>query len=627
MKTCPECQLINPDTAVACDCGYNFSGGPRRPDGLSKITMFALAVFVPMVPLIISQQFGFLPGLLSGILSASISGSAVFLLTFHKGKKEASRKLQNQSPVLPPTIPGTVPSPEFAQPHLLPVASSEPPGLQRRLHATWWSRPYRALFVAGVVVALALVAVFALWGVRVSQSHEWLKWEVARLEVLERDRQAGEPAEQPTGTSDTSVKSSHSSVTDLPRDTASVAGGTEKLYDRLSKQVVTIECEDWLGTRIKQGSGVILNKPSYSRENKGGSDIIDILTSFHVIMFAKDIIVTVKDGAPSTAFVFFFDADRDLAVLRIPKNFLEDDIELADIELANDQRVGQRVFALGTPEGLGWSISDGIISALRESSGMTLIQTTAPISSGSSGGGLFDEQGRLLGITAFRVVEGQNLNFAVAITPRLMQELFKERQYLGLDPVNVTYDDWVVGHFRSSPPELDWRATHPHWQKWRFFNEQAMALMQKELQAFKTTGKMVPSTGDALPNLYALRYRSFPRDVEGLLNAIHFLEKDVEARTLLIKQIDAVHQNKGMVFSFLLEELGKQGAPQKKLDELMEGVIRSIPEKSSKAKDIRFVEEMDSFLASMALEFHSIRSGKAMLDTAIRGARPSTPLG
>jgi hypothetical protein len=76
-------------------------------------------------------------------------------------------------------------------------------------------------------------------------------------------------------------------------------------------------------------------------------------------------------------------------------------------------RVGQRVYAIGAPEGLDLTISEGLVSSIREMDGAHYIQTSAPISSGSSGGGLFDVEGRLVGLTAFIIAEGQNLNFAL----------------------------------------------------------------------------------------------------------------------------------------------------------------------------------------------------------------------
>src|SRR5258708_13155052 len=61
------------------------------------------------------------------------------------------------------------------------------------------------------------------------------------------------------------------------------------------------------------------------------------------------------------------------------------------------------------------TISNGIVSGFREASGgVKLIQTTAPISAGSSGGGLFDDQGRLVGITTLVAKDSQNLNFPIS---------------------------------------------------------------------------------------------------------------------------------------------------------------------------------------------------------------------
>jgi len=81
-------------------------------------------------------------------------------------------------------------------------------------------------------------------------------------------------------------------------------------------------------------------------------------------------------------------------------------------------RVGEAAYAVGAPRGLELSLTNGIVSQLRGDpllSPPLLIQTTAPISPGSSGGGLFDEEGQLIGITTFFFKESQSLNFAVSI--------------------------------------------------------------------------------------------------------------------------------------------------------------------------------------------------------------------
>jgi S1-C subfamily serine protease len=79
----------------------------------------------------------------------------------------------------------------------------------------------------------------------------------------------------------------------------------------------------------------------------------------------------------------------------------------------SETRVGQRVYAIGSPQGLELTLSEGLVSALRQTTNGSIIQTTAPISPGSSGGGLFNANGQLVGIVTFQSRTGQNLNFAL----------------------------------------------------------------------------------------------------------------------------------------------------------------------------------------------------------------------
>jgi hypothetical protein len=84
-----------------------------------------------------------------------------------------------------------------------------------------------------------------------------------------------------------------------------------------------------------------------------------------------------------------------------------------EIAALGDIKVGQAVYAIGNPLDLAQTLSNGIVSSIRIQDGFSVIQTTAPISPGSSGGGLFLNDGRLIGITTFTFSEGQNLNFAI----------------------------------------------------------------------------------------------------------------------------------------------------------------------------------------------------------------------
>jgi S1-C subfamily serine protease len=77
--------------------------------------------------------------------------------------------------------------------------------------------------------------------------------------------------------------------------------------------------------------------------------------------------------------------------------------------------VGETVYTIGSPKGLVNTLGSGLVSGLRRSDGdVELIQISAPLSEGSSGGGLFDDRGNLIGVTTFTIRDSQNLNFAIA---------------------------------------------------------------------------------------------------------------------------------------------------------------------------------------------------------------------
>jgi S1-C subfamily serine protease len=88
-------------------------------------------------------------------------------------------------------------------------------------------------------------------------------------------------------------------------------------------------------------------------------------------------------------------------------------LQAVEVRPSSKLAIGERVYAIGSPEGLELTFSEGVISSLRDTEGVHMIQTSAPISPGSSGGGLFDTQGNLIGITTFQLKEGQSLNFAL----------------------------------------------------------------------------------------------------------------------------------------------------------------------------------------------------------------------
>ena len=105
------------------------------------------------------------------------------------------------------------------------------------------------------------------------------------------------------------------------------------------------------------------------------------------------------------------DPDNDLAILHIDADIDADPLSLSSTKTSP----GESVFAIGNPEGLEKSISTGIIAATREMDGHSLLQITAPISHGSSGGPVLNSSGEVIGVSVGMLKEGQNLNFAIPV--------------------------------------------------------------------------------------------------------------------------------------------------------------------------------------------------------------------
>jgi serine protease Do len=154
------------------------------------------------------------------------------------------------------------------------------------------------------------------------------------------------------------------------------------LFKRLAPSVVVIEGLDASGERHSQGSGVF---------TAGG-----VVTNRHVVAEAASIRVR-KQGRTWSATIARVDPEHDLALLDVP-GFAARPVPLRPSAALE---TGERVYAIGSPQGLELSLSEGLISSLRPYEGVNLIQTTAPISRGSSGGGLFDNGGRLVGVTRY----------------------------------------------------------------------------------------------------------------------------------------------------------------------------------------------------------------------------------
>lgn len=148
-------------------------------------------------------------------------------------------------------------------------------------------------------------------------------------------------------------------------------------------------------------------------ERKMGSAVAisdyELLTNCHVVDENPKVTIG-RDKKEQNASVISMNTAADRCVLRTDRK-LPNWVTVRPYE---DIKVGERAITIGTPQGLELTVAEGLVSSKRTHKGSKLVQTSAPISQGSSGGGLFDAQGQLLGITTFYFAGGQNLNFAVA---------------------------------------------------------------------------------------------------------------------------------------------------------------------------------------------------------------------
>jgi S1-C subfamily serine protease len=136
-----------------------------------------------------------------------------------------------------------------------------------------------------------------------------------------------------------------------------------------------------------------------------------VVTNLHVVLNAREATISIGDRTFDDVRVVAADPDRDLAVLAIDAR----DLPVLELGDSASIRPGQEVVAIGFPLGLGLTISEGLTSGLRQLGDLELLQVSAPISSGCSGGPLLDEHGHVIAIATLVVTKGQNLNFGVPV--------------------------------------------------------------------------------------------------------------------------------------------------------------------------------------------------------------------
>lgn len=172
----------------------------------------------------------------------------------------------------------------------------------------------------------------------------------------------------------------------MPSQVSTSSLGPADLFEKTKSSVwlvISAASIDKLGEEAAQGSAVAVSRT-------------EVITNCHVVGSGRFIGLvqgttvlraTLTDALPG----------EDRCVLRTEASLTP----VQAVRTFKDLRVGERVYTIGAPRGLERTLGDGLISGLRAAPAGNFIQTTAPISPGSSGGGLFDERGNLIGITTF----------------------------------------------------------------------------------------------------------------------------------------------------------------------------------------------------------------------------------
>jgi hypothetical protein len=165
--------------------------------------------------------------------------------------------------------------------------------------------------------------------------------------------------------------------------------------ESLLKSVVVLE------TNSGHGSGVLLSESGV------------VVTNVHVLEGAEEVNIKLANGDIfGDVELLTADSIKDIVLLKVP-GF---DLPAAKLGNSNNIKPGDTVYAIGSPEGYDGTISRGIVSAIRPTDGgFKHLQIDAAISPGSSGGGIFNYDGELVGVTVAYVDGAQNLNFAVPI--------------------------------------------------------------------------------------------------------------------------------------------------------------------------------------------------------------------
>lgn len=297
------------------------------------------------------------------------------------------------------------------------------------------------------------------------------------------------------------------SIVSLTRETTNAQETLPDLVRRVKPAIVAIVTYDATGDALTTGSGFFI-RPG------------EVVTNLHVIRGARRCEVKTLDGKgrihPVTG-ILAIDEEGDLALLSVPTP----PERARSSELAGalpDE--GEQIFVIGNPLKLEGSVSDGIVSAVREVPNVgKIIQITAPISHGNSGSPIFNLKGQVIGVVTVKVTNGQNINLAIgssrvrALTPGKLRQFTElpakdkigdmgEALYrTGLDSLWLGNYDSAVGYFENAanrnPKRADAWIQVGYCKVKQGKNQEAIKAYKQALQLKPNSEEVLNKLGDA----------------------------------------------------------------------------------------------------------------------------------
>ncbi len=207
----------------------------------------------------------------------------------------------------------------------------------------------------------------------------------------------------------------------------------DKIFKENSKAVVVVTAYDEKGNVISQGSGFIVRRDGA------------VVTSYHVIGMARDIKVKAGDKVLDVEGLIFTDKKNDLVILKAKAR----DMSVVKLGVIEEANTGEYVYVISSPAGFENTISCGLLSGIREiDEKKEILQMTAPISFGSSGGPVFNRNGEVIGVATFIIsTETRNLSFAMPV--KLIKDKISSKRVTaikesGLEDYKQTVEYWLL---------------------------------------------------------------------------------------------------------------------------------------------------------------------------------------